>query len=110
MMLQKIEIVKNALTSIPNLKVYHYWHPRLEAPFCIWAEDGEGDSLHSNNIKSEQVISGTIDYFTKIEYDTNVDLIQETLNNAECLAWQLNSVQYEEETNLIHYEWSFEVA
>lgn len=110
MISQKIEKVKNALISIPNLKVYHYWRPRLEAPFCIWAEDGEGYSHHSNNKKEEQVISGTIDYFTKEEYDTMLDLIQEALNNAEDVAWELLSVQYEDETNLIHYEWSFEVA
>ena len=110
MISQKIEIIKNALTSIPGLKVYHYWHPRLEAPYCIWAEDGEGDSHHSNNKKSEQVITGTIDYFTLTEYDAMLDLIQEALNNAETVGWTLNSVQYEDETNLIHYEWSFEVA
>ena len=101
--------VKTALTGIKDLKVYHYWRPRLEAPFCIWAEDGEGDSIHTDNRKEEQVISGTIDYFTKTEFDVMADNIQQALNESE-IAWELSSVDYEDETNLIHFTWSFEVA
>ena len=108
-MMSKLNKVKNALTSIEGLKVYHYWHPRLEAPFCIWAEDGEGDSLWSSNHMAEQIISGTIDYYTKTEFDTMVDSIQNSLNQVEGLGWNLVTVMYENETNLIHYSWDFEV-
>lgn len=108
-MIAKLTKIKNALTGIEGLKVYHYWRPRLQAPFCIWAEDGEGNSLHTSNHKSEQVITGTIDYYTLVEFDENVENIQNALNETEDVGWQLNSVQYEEETNLIHYEWEFEV-
>lgn len=105
----KLKKIQDCLTSIDGLAVYHYWHPRLQAPYCIWAEDGEGDSLHANNHKAEQVISGTIDYFTKLEFDEMIEKIQEALNDLEDCGWELNSVQYEDETNLIHYEWSFEI-
>lgn len=108
-MLGKIMKIKDALTSIENLKVYHYWRPRLQAPFCVWAEDGEGNSIHTNNHKSEQVITGTIDYFTRDEFDEMVENIQNALNTTENVGWQLLSVQFEDETNLIHYEWEFEV-
>ena len=108
-MMSKIEKIKTLLISINGLQVHHYWHPRLQAPFCIWAEDGEGDSHHSNNKKEEQVITGTIDYFTQTEYDSMVQTIQDALNEAEDVGWELLSIQYEEETNLIHYEWSFQV-
>ena len=109
-MMSKLCKISDCLTSIEGLSVTHYWHPRLVAPYCLWAEDGEGDSLHTNNKKTEQVITGTIDYFTLHEFDENVDKIQEALNNVECLGWTLNSVQYEDETNLIHYEWRWELA
>lgn len=108
-MLGKIVKIKDALTSIENLKVYHYWRPRLQAPFCVWAEDSEGNSIHTNNHKSEQVIRGTIDYFTRDEFDEMVENIQNALNTTEDVGWQLLSVQFEDETNLIHYEWEFEV-
>lgn len=91
--------------DIPNS--YHYWRANLQPPFLVWAEDGEGSALHTDDEKSEQSIHGTIDYFTKTEFDTTVDTIQNTLNGLT--AWRLNSVQYEEDTNTIHYEWEFEV-
>lgn len=108
-MISKIKKIQNALTSIEGLAVYHYWHPRLQAPYCIWAEDSEGTSINGNNHKAEQVISGTIDYFTKDEFDVMVETIQNKLNETENVGWSLLSVQYEDETNLIHFEWSFDV-
>lgn len=105
----KLKKIETALTQIDGLTVYHYWHPRLNAPYCIWAEDGEGNSLDGDNHKAEQVIRGTIDYFTRKEFDETVEIIQENLNTTEDVGWVLNSVQYEDETNLIHYEWTFEV-
>lgn len=93
--------------------VYHYWRPQMQAPFCVWAEDGEGTSFHADDKKQEQVVTGFVDYYTKTEYDSALDVIQDTLNTLMSLipfAWVLNSVQYEEDTNLIHYEWRWELA
>ena len=75
--------LRDALVSIENLKVYHYWHPRLEAPYCIWAEEGEGDSIWTSNHLHEQVIAGSVDYFTKLEFDPVVDEIQDKLEISE---------------------------
>lgn len=108
-MMLKLKKIQTALVSIEGLTVYHYWHPRLQAPYCIWAEDGEGNSIDSDNHKAEQVISGTIDYYTKNEFDEMAEKIQQALNETENVGWQLNSVFYEDGTNLIHFEWSFEV-
>lgn len=80
-----------------------------QAPFMVWAEQGEDDSLHTDNHKSEQVIGGTVDFFTKSEFDGLVDDIQDILD-ANTLAWSLVSVMYEEETNLIHYQWNWSVS
>lgn len=109
-MMSLLAKIRDALTGIEGLTVYHYWHPRLEAPYCIWAEEGEGDSLHTGNHKSEQVITGTIDYYTKTDFDPMVDTIQETLNTIENLGWNLDTVIYEDETNLIHFSWNWEIA
>lgn len=109
-MMSLLARIRDALTGIEGLTVYHYWHPRLEAPYCIWAEEGEGDSLHTGNHKSEQVITGTIDYYTKTDFDPMVDTIQETLNTIENLGWNLDTVIYEDETNLIHFSWNWEIA
>ncbi len=73
-------------------------------PYVVWAESGEENSFHADNKKVEQQLTGTVDLFTKTEFDTLADSIQEILDNEE-ISWRLDSVQYEEETNLIHYQW-----
>lgn len=105
----KIKKIAEALTSIEGLKVYHYYRTQLEAPYCIWSEDMEGNSLQTSNHKVEQAINGTIDYFTQEEFDENIDAIQDALNGVENCYWSINSIQYEEDTELIHYEWTWSV-
>lgn len=89
-------------------RAYHYWRTSVEPPYLIWAESGEEDSFHSDDQKAEQAISGTVDVFTRTEFDPLLDDVQDTLE-ALGVAWSLSSVQFEEETNLIHYEWSWTV-
>ena len=55
------------------------------------------------------VINGTIDLFTKQEYDPWVQEITRALEDAE-ITCRIESIQYEDETGYIHYEWHFEVA
>ena len=92
-----------------NTEVYHYWRSAPEGleSYVVWAEDGEGNSLDADNKKQIQGIHGTIDLFTKTEFDRLADEIQEGLNNLENVSWRLESVQYEDETMFIHYEWEF---
>lgn len=101
------EIKALLLTVTPD--TFHYFAYKKPDKYIVWAEDTEASSGHGDNKKTNQVIQGTIDYFTKTEFDTNVDLIQEKLTQAE-IAYKLSSIQYEEETRYIHYEWIFEVV
>lgn len=101
----KIKKIGEALAQVtPNCA--HYYRTFTAVPYLLWAENGEGDSLHAGNHKTEQVITGTVDYFTQTEYDANADAIQDTLD-ALGVGWVLESVQYEDDTKLIHYEWSW---
>ena len=107
---QKLERIGTALATglAGTCEVWHYWRPKLQAPFCVWAEDGEDEAFDADNAKKEQVISGYVDYYTKTEYDPITDTIQQILNTifeAGVFGWRLESVQYEDETNMIHYEW-----
>lgn len=106
---QQLKAVRDALLTVSE-DVYHYARPHgMKAPFIVWQEDGEGIRGGANNRRLPyQTAHGTIDLFTLTEYDPLIDAIQEALDNAESVAWALNSVQYEDETNLIHYEWVFE--
>lgn len=113
MLLQaKLLIVQNALTSIDGLEVFHV-HAGSEAtvPYCVWNEDGEDSSLQSDNHKSEQSISGYVDYFTKTDFDPMVDAIQNALNSVDGLYWTYYSKSYGDPTsdnnNTLHYVWEW---
>ena len=56
-----------------------------------------------------QNIVGTVDLFTKTEFDPLADDVQNVLDELG-VTWSLESVQYEDETNLIHMEWSWGVT
>lgn len=104
-LVNKAQKVRDALESVTGLKSYHLFKPAsVKAPYAVWQEDSEGNSQYSDNLKAEQVLEVTIDYYTKSEYDTMTDNIQDALNEAQ-ISWLLNSFQYEQETKLLHYEW-----
>ncbi len=88
--------------------VFHYFADKQKGNYIVYAEDSEGNPLNVDDQKEEQPIQGTIDYFTKTEFDPIVQTIQEKLNSAG-IAWRLNSIQHEEATGYIHYEWVWEV-
>ena len=93
--------------AVPNS--FHYWHPAgTVAPYLVWKEDGDSN-LWAGNGAAELAITGTVDYFTNIEYDPALDLITAALESVGA-SWYLNSVQFEDQTNLIHHEWVFEVV
>ena len=105
---KKLEYVGAAFAdAVPHS--YHYFRPNEIYPALVWQEDGEETSFHAGNHKAEQAIHGTTDYYTQQEYDTAIDTVQDTLE-AIAAAWTLQSVQYEEDTKLIHYEWEWTVA
>lgn len=89
------------LTAITD-KVSHGEHLKGDRYF-VWMEDDaadlEGDSMHI-----ESAMTGTIDLFTKREFDPWRQELEAGLNAAK-IAWYLNSIQFETETKYWHYEW-----
>lgn len=88
--------------------VSHY-RRTAKPPFLVWYETGEDNSFGTDNHKAEQQLTGLIDYFTKSEFDETADDIQ-TILNSQPVGWTLESVLYEDETNLIHYQWRWWVV
>lgn len=103
-----LDQLRAALAAIHN-RVYHYFAPPNTVPsYIVWAEDGDND-LTANNSHGESAYTGTIDLYTKIENDPlfiNIPIAVESVG----ASWYLNSVQYEDETGLLHYEWVFTVV
>ncbi len=103
-----LDDVKNSLLTVME-QVYHYHAPDVNYPYIVWAEDGGGEQVNADNRVQIQVIQGSIDYYTKTEEDPNIERIPAALNTAG-ISFSLNSVQYEDETKAIHFEWIFEVS
>lgn len=92
-----------------GVPVFHYFASGQIGNYIVWAEDGQVRAGHGDNHMTTQIIQGTIDYFTKTEFDPVFNAIQLKLNSAN-MAWELNSIQHEADTGYIHYEWAFEVV
>ena len=93
-MQSKIKKVRDALLTTTS-DVGHYEYLGHTDRYVVWSEDGESTSTYHDNGKYIQVITGTIDLFTKSDAG---------------ISYTLESVQYEDETQYIHYEWRFEVS
>jgi hypothetical protein len=106
----KLQSLRDALVAVFP-ETYHYQRPaRKAAPFAVWKEDHEDLSIEADNHKAEQGISGYLDYFTLTEFDSTVDAFQTCLNETAAVKyWDLDSVDKEDETGLIHYRWSWRV-
>lgn len=108
----KVKVIRDLLLDLKDIDVFHYRKPEHDKSkrYVIWAEDGSSQSFKGNNRVEEQQITGSIDLFTQIEYDEIVDSIQDALNTSGHVSWRLDSVEYEDETALIHWAWTFSVA
>lgn len=103
--LKRLRDVLNSTSA--NGRIGHYYRPADFTPsWIVWQESDEAESHHADNRKDIQQVAGTIDCYTQVEYDPLLDEIQDALNDAD-IGFRLNSVQYEDETKLIHYEWEF---
>ena len=104
---QKLRTLSTALAALTD-RCYHYRAPDQTRPsYVVWAEDGTNDLL-AGNIHAEGSWEGTIDLFTRTEFDELADKIPEKLEDLGC-SWSLNSVQVED-SGLIHYEWLFNLV
>lgn len=73
----------------------------------VYAEDDE-IALYADNKRAEVVTQGTIDYFTRDDSGVPKRDIEAALD-AHNVPYRLESIQFENDTGFIHYEWVFEV-
>ena len=76
--------------------------------YFVWQEDGAND-LSADGGHAESAVTGSLDLYTKLEFDPWVSEMGTALTNAG-IAWALVSVEVEEDTGFTHYSWDWEVA
>jgi hypothetical protein len=99
----KLKEIRDFLLEI-TLNVYHYKAWQQHDTYIVWAEDGESDAVHADNRKQKQILDVTIDVFTKTEYDPIIEQLQQAFND-QGIPFELLSIQYEDDTGYIHYEY-----
>ena len=75
--------------------------------YGVYAEDGAND-FNADGEHAEKAVQGTVDYFTRDDSGTPQTTIEAALEGLN-VPWYLNTIQYEDDTGYIHYEWVFEV-
>lgn len=83
------------------------WDVRPDTDYLVIAIDGEANSLQADGKKVNQAPQGTVDLFTFSNDREVMQSVQDVLNAFDGCAWYLNSVQYEDDTRLLHWEWVF---
>ena len=94
--------IKSALDQT-GLKFKHFaWSPAPAAEYGTYEESDAADFI-VDGLHQEKGIIGYVHYFTRKDDGSVQKTIEDALEGV--CAWHLNSVQYENETGLIHYEW-----
>jgi hypothetical protein len=105
----KLEEVRDVFLSVLPEATFHYEARSKSDKYIVWAEDSPGDTVFADDELDERAIEGTVDYYTKTEYDPTVKQIENAMDNSE-MSWRLSSIQHEEDTGYIHYEWIWQVG
>lgn len=102
-MIACVQTIANALQTT-GLKFAHFsWSHAPSGDWGVYAEDGEG-TFFADRKRSEVRTEGSIDYFTHSDDGVAKAAIETALDGIDIVYW-LNSVQYEDDTGFIHYEW-----
>lgn len=83
------------------------WDTHPEPPYGVYALDGSGSDLWADDRQEEQVLQGTVDLFVRGRGRDKMALVERALYDSG-VSWDLNSIQYESDTRLTHFEWVFE--
>ena len=99
----------------PNIRTLpmaeNEWNTRPDADsYGVVTLDFEVDALHGDNLKQVTAYEGSVDLFSrKKDGDGWIEEICAVLTDCCEGAWSLNSHEYERETGLFHWEWTFQV-
>ena len=105
-----IRVYDALLTALKalGLPIAEYaWDSRPDSDYLVIGIDSEAASLEADGQKVNQAPQGTVDLFTLTNDRAVMQSVQSALDALDGCAWYLNSVQYEDDTRLLHWEWVF---
>lgn len=106
MMLMTLHELKNLLLTV-GPPVFHYGAHQQPASYIVWSEYGANTQGADSRI-AEQAYRVQVDYFTRTEFDANVETITALLDVDEISFRYL--VDFEKDTGYIHHIWDCVVS
>ena len=97
----------NALAATGYQFAHYGWSKAPEGDYGEFAEE-HGVDLEADGVHVEKGTAGYINFFTRDDSGEPRQKIEAALNSLN-IPWYLNTVQYENDTGYIHYEWGFSV-
>ena len=95
--------LETALRATGFAFAHFAWSHAPDGDFGVWREE-RGNDLLANDRHVERGTVYSVDLFTRDDSPRPRRAIEAALNGLRC-AWRLNSVQYENDTGYVHFEW-----
>lgn len=92
-----------AATGIPFKEAA--WENRPTGDYGVYTLDGSADSVWADGHMRSMALEGTVDLFTRTGGQEKLMTVCTALNGVDGLSWYLSSIQYEQDTRLMHAEW-----
>ena len=105
--MSRLDEVKAALLTCTD-RVYHFFAAKADPPYITWSESGR-PGFHAGDRREEYSDTGTVHLFTRNEHDQLVGKIETALDERG-MGCELEAVQYENDTGLFHYTWSWDAG
>lgn len=102
-----LDELKQALEDTGYQFAHFGWSKHPDGDYGVYAEE-QGADFVADGVHVEKGTNGYINYFTRDDSGTPKTVIENALNVLN-IPWYLNTVQYENDTGYIHYEWGFGV-
>lgn len=102
-----LEELINALNATGYQFAHHAWSKAPNGDYGTYSESS-GNDFTADQKHVERGTEGYISYFTRDDSGTPRSTIEAVLNELN-IPWYLNTIQYENDTGYIHYEWGFGV-
>lgn len=99
----------NETITLPVAEDEWYTRPKTES-YGVVSIDFEADALNGDSLKMDTVHEGSVDLFSQVRGGAGwIPMIKAVLAENCGPSWSLNSHTYERDTNLFHWEWTFEI-
>lgn len=108
--------LKAITVSNHTLPFAHFaWSSAPSGDYGVYGEDLGTNQFDADDRYAERTIRGSVDWFTRTDDLTAFNAIESCFKNIQNegkghFAWYLNTIQYEDDTHFIHYEWIVEVG